>query len=58
MGEIMQLEQRKEALMKQKEDLKVMFMKVEGALEVVNALIEEESKNSAPAKKESKKKEK
>ncbi len=54
----MQLEQRKEALMKQKEDLKVMFMKVEGALEVVNALIEEESKNSAPAKKESKKKEK
>ena len=53
----MQLEERREALLKQKEDLKVMFMKVDGALELIEALLKEQA-NSTPSKKESKKKEK
>lgn len=48
-GDNMKLIERKEALEKQREDLRVMFMKVEGALELVNAIITDDNASNGAA---------
>ena len=59
----MEYEERLEALEKQREELKIVFMKVEGAIEVMKALIDEKNgvvpeKPDAPGNPEPKKEDK
>ena len=49
------LAERRDALNKQKDELRVMFMKVEGALELIDAIEQEENSNGSVTANEVKK---